>query len=122
MPSARSVRMTRTAISPRLATRTLRNTNESSHPEDAVADGGERRVARRRQGQPEDPPLVRRVDHPVVPQPRGGVVRVALRLVLVPGGLLERLFLRGLPGATACRNTVPRNTGRGDLVAPHGRE
>jgi len=31
--------MTRTAISPRLATRTLRNTNESSHPEDAVAGG-----------------------------------------------------------------------------------
>src|ERR1700761_9771141 len=115
MPSARSVRMTRTAISPRLATRTLRNTNESSHPEDAVANGGERRVARRGQRQPEDPPRIRRVDHPVVPQPRGRVVRVALRLVLVPDGLLERLFLRVRPGGG-----IPGNTGRCDLVAPHG--
>ena len=48
------------AYSPRLAIRTLRNTNPSSHPEHAVADGGERRVGRRRQGQPEHPAGVRR--------------------------------------------------------------
>src|SRR5882724_13232859 len=98
MLKRRSVRMTRTAISPRFAIRTLLNTR-ASHPEDAVASGVERGVCRHGQGQAEHPAGVGGVDDPVVPEPRCRVVRVALRLVLVADGLLERLFLLRRPVA-----------------------
>src|SRR3954451_24154234 len=99
MPIARSVRITRTAISPRLATSTVSNTisallgafarksswvpSSRSHPEDAVAELAQRRVGARRQGETEHGSGLRGVDHTVVPQAGGGVVRVALLLVLL---------------------------------------
>src|ERR1700749_1038678 len=78
MPILRSVPITRTAISPRLAIRTVSNMRAltfvtSSHPEDAVADVLERGIGRGREGQAEHGPGVARVDHAVVPQPRGRV-------------------------------------------------
>src|SRR5205085_6108740 len=81
MPSRRRVRITRQAISPRLATSTVSNTG-ASHPEDAEGRVAQRCVGRRGQSQAQHGPGVFRVDHPVVPQPRGRVVGVAMRLVL----------------------------------------
>ena len=46
---------------------------------------GDRRVQRRGEGEAKHAAGVRRVDDAVVPQPRGGVVRMALRLVLRRG-------------------------------------
>src|SRR5580700_4113456 len=86
MPSRSRVRMIRTAISPRLAIRTLLKLfagTGASHPEDAVAGRLERGVGGRGQREPEDPAGAGRVDDPVVPQPGGRVVRVALVLVLL---------------------------------------
>src|SRR5436305_15254499 len=79
-PRRGRVRMIRTAISPRFAIRTDSNI-PPSHPEDAVADGLQRCVRGGRQGQGQDPAGVQRVDDAVVPEPGGGVVGVALRLV-----------------------------------------
>src|SRR6266700_572457 len=99
--------MTRTAISRPFSRRPLLNTG-ASHPEDAVAGGVERGVGRHRQGQAEHPAGVGGVDDPVVPQPGCRVVRVALRLVLVADGLLERLFLLRRPvSATRLDGVTP---------------
>src|SRR5690242_16032068 len=118
MPISRSVRMTRTAISPRLATRTVSNTVTApnrgyarkttrtyvrkspwrpSHPEDAVADVVEGGAGAGGQRETEHAAGVGGVDHAVVPEPGGGVVGVALLLVLVADRRLERLFLLGRP-------------------------
>src|ERR1700761_8714240 len=86
IPMTRSVRITRTAISPRLATRTvskvlevlevskvfevLRLLGTPPHPEYAVGDRLERRLAHDAKGQPEHGSGVRGVDHTVIPQPR----------------------------------------------------
>src|SRR5687768_4396938 len=106
MPISRSVRITRTAISPRFATRTVSNIyatapgqlsapkaaagtaafcTESwgSHPEDAIANFLQRSVRAGRQGEAEHVARLRGVDDAVVPEPRRGVVRVTLQLVLV---------------------------------------
>src|SRR5690606_21587894 len=115
----RSVRMIRTAISPRLATSTaggspvrqagacprgpvvvivnLSSDTVGSHPEDAVAHGLQRCAAGGRQAQAEHGAGVRGVDHAVVPQPGGGVVGFALLLVLLADGRLEALLLLGAP-------------------------
>src|SRR5262249_50203467 len=84
--------MTRTAISPRLATRTLSKVT-ASHPEHAVGDGLERRLPDDRKRQPEHGSGVGGVDHPVIPEPGSGVVGIALMLVLRADGRLEFLFL-----------------------------
>src|SRR4051812_7883896 len=110
MPIDRSVRMTRTAISPRLATRTVSNTpltplsgqpwrpqRPPSHAEDAVADVLERRVGAGGQGQTQHGAGVGGVDDAVVPEPGGGVVGVSLVLVLLADRRLERLLLLGRP-------------------------
>src|SRR6266568_4800038 len=101
MPKRRNVSITRTAISPRLAMSTVSNKavslNGASHSEDAIADRRQRRVGRRGQGEAEHGSGVLRVDHAVVPQPGGRVVRAALFLVLLPDRLLERLFVVGRP-------------------------
>ncbi|COZ25915.1 Uncharacterised protein [Mycobacterium tuberculosis] len=67
MPSRRSVRITRTAISPRLATSTV--SNIASHPEDAVANLIQRSVGTQRKGKPNNRSGVRRVYDTVIPQP-----------------------------------------------------
>ena len=56
---------------------------EPLHPKDAVAHVGQWRVGRRRQRQPEDVARVAGIDHAVIPEPGGRVVRMALALVLV---------------------------------------
>src|SRR3954464_11016494 len=83
MPISRSVRITRTAISPRLATSTVSNMSWPLHPEDAVADVFHGSVGTGGERQAEDGARLRGVDHAVVPEPGRGVVRVTLRLVLV---------------------------------------
>src|ERR1700741_4012704 len=119
MPSSESVPATRTAISPRLAIRTVWNMR--SHPEDAVADGFERRVAGGGQGEPEHRAGVGRVDHAVVPEPRGGVVRVALVLVLGADRVLEPLLVGRRPLVAARFELVAANGGEdgGRLLATH---
>src|ERR1700758_5446425 len=67
----------------------------ASHPEDAEFRRQDRRVQRRRERQAEYAARLRGIDHAVVPQSRGRVVGVTLRLVLRADGRLERLlFLR----------------------------
>src|SRR5471032_3584185 len=61
------------------------------HPEDAELGVRDFGVERGRQAQAQHHAGVGRVDHAIVPQARGGVVRVALVFVLV----LDRLFERG---------------------------
>src|SRR5258708_35813642 len=84
MPSAESVRMIRTAISPRLAIRTAENIG--SHPEDAVADRLQRCVVGGGQGQAEDAAGVRRAEGPALPDPGGRRIPGA-RVVQAPAGL-----------------------------------
>src|SRR5215216_726366 len=106
IPSRSQVRITRSAISPRLATRTLLNITcghlqcvgcggldppvatsfvgrtARSHPEDAVGRRRDRGVGGGGQPHAEDPAGVDGIDHAVVPEPGGGVVRRALGVVL----------------------------------------
>src|ERR1700739_156391 len=104
-----AVRITRTAISPRLATNRGRNgrycpvpafrsspviaassctsdrrhvLRSSSHPEQAETRGLDRRVGRRRKAKAQHQPGIGRIDPPVVPKAGGGVIRAALALVL----------------------------------------
>ena len=83
MPSARAVRITRQAISPRLAIRSRRIITTPSHPPDAVAGLRDRGVRGHRERHAQHPPCLERVDDAVVPEPGGRVVRRALVLVLL---------------------------------------
>src|SRR5688572_17105743 len=119
----RAVRKTRTAISPRLATRTVGTwwgflLFISSHPEDAVLRLGYGRVVGSgdRQGQRE--PGVERVDDAVVEQPGRRVVRVTLAVVLLPDRLFERLLLF-LGGEAAL---LHGGQDRGRLLTAHHRQ
>src|SRR3954453_8251675 len=94
IPIWRSVRITRTAISPRLATRTVEKFT-TSHPEHAVGDRFDRRLAHHRKRQSENGSGVGGVDDAVVPQPSGRIVRVALAFVLLADRGLEVLLLLG---------------------------
>src|SRR5579883_1789016 len=104
MPILCAVRKMRQAISPRLATRRLRNRfamlvarmyRRRLHAEEAEARVLFGRVASGSERQRENAPRLERIDHSVVPESRGGVVRMALALVLLANGLLESLlFLR----------------------------
>src|SRR5690348_5828759 len=105
MPSRRRVRITRTAISPRLATKTV--SNISSHPEDAVGDRSQRGMRAYRKSKADTRSGVNRVDDAVVPQPRRRIVGVALVLVLGPDGRLERLLLVGRPGLAGRGQLLP---------------
>src|SRR3954468_15748427 len=124
MPISRSVRITRTAISPRLATSTVSNMSWPLHPEDAVADVFHGSVGTGGERQAEDGARLRRVDHAVVPEPGRGVVRMTLRLVLVADRLPERLLVLGRPLLAACLEAVAAD-GRqhaGRLLAAHDRD
>src|SRR5262245_22921550 len=92
-PMRLAVRMIRQAISPRLAINSLSKGRpvDTSHPEDAEAGRlGRRRVEAGREREAEHRAGVGRVDHAVVPQPRGGVIGMALLLVLLADRRLER--------------------------------
>src|SRR3954470_17700940 len=147
MPISRSVRITRTAISPRLATRTVSNTyttapaglsvqkvpptsgtfcteSPCSHAEDAIANFLQRGVRASRQGQAEHGAGLGGVDDAVVPEAGGGVVGVALGLVLVADRLLERLLLLGRPLIATGLDAVAADLGEhaGGLLAAHHRD
>src|SRR5438552_14604369 len=83
-----------------------------SHPEDAEFGRADRLVHRCREAQRQRHARVDRVEDAVVPQPRRGVVGMALAVVLLADRLLEGLFLFLRPLAAPCL----------DIVAPHGGE
>src|SRR5579863_4874419 len=119
MPILRAVRKMRQAISPRLATRRLRirfamrvTRMWPLHAEEAETRVLCGRVAHRGEREREDAARLERVDHAIVPEPRGGVVGMALALVLLADRLFESLLLRRRP--TAARAL--------ELSALHGRE
>src|SRR5215813_15618364 len=74
-------------------------TAPSLHPEHPELRLRDRRVERSREGQPEHAARLLRRDDAVVPQPRRGVIGIALGLVAVADRLLERLLFLGRPGA-----------------------
>src|SRR5262249_412657 len=73
----------------RLGTTRPTTSSASSHPEDADARLLHRRVVGRREPEREGRARLRRVEHAVVPDPGGRVVRVALPLVLLQRRPLE---------------------------------
>src|ERR1700752_3188281 len=104
---ARAVRMTRQAISPRLAIRSVRKRRYilfviASHPEQAEFCRFDRRVGRSRHAKPEHKARVGGIDHAVVPQPRGGVIGIALLFVLGADRLPALLFLFPPPSPPPC--------------------
>jgi hypothetical protein len=96
---APSVRMMRTAISPRLATSTFVMVVMRSHPEDAVAGVGHRDTGDDVEGEAEHVAGLRGLDHAVVPEPRGGVVGAALAFVLVADGRSNAAFSSSVQAA-----------------------
>src|SRR6188472_2913440 len=126
MPRARRVRITRQAISPRLATRTVLNRGccrvaegtagketviAGSHPEQAEGGLRQRGAGDDVERQSQDGAGVRGVDHAVVPEAGGGVVGAALVLVLGLDGGLERFLVRGGPFLAACLVLVALDRG-----------
>src|ERR1700730_11175873 len=76
------------------------NAPRGSHPEDAEAGGlGRRRVEAGGERQPKHHARVGGVDDAVVPDARGGVIGVALTLVLGADRRFERFVVRGAPSA-----------------------
>src|SRR6478736_3002545 len=146
IPRARRVRMTRQAISPRLATRTVPNRGvpvagvaggvtaegvvgeerviAGSHPEQAEGGLRQRGAGDDVERQSQDGAGVRGVDHAVVPEAGGGVIGAALVLVLGLDRGLERLLVRGGPFLAAGLVLVPFDRGQhaGGLVAAHHRD
>src|SRR5512139_528504 len=122
-PRSRAALMIRSAISPRLATSRVEMVM-SSHPEDAVRRRGDRGVGGSGEAHAEHAAGVDRVDHAVVPQPRGGVVRRALRLVLLPDRGLEVLLLVRGPLTALGLDAVAadRREDGGGLLATHDRD
>src|SRR5207247_1301917 len=103
IPIARQVRMTRAAISPRLAIRIFAIRRMALHPEDAERVGApDDLVERGAERDAEGGPRVARVDDAVVPDAGRRVERVRLLLDLLldrsPHGLVLRLVV-GLAGA-----------------------
>src|SRR4029450_8847542 len=85
-PMRLAVRMIRQAISPRLAINSLSKGRpvDTSHPEDTEPGRlGRRRVETGGEREAEHRAGLRGIDHAVVPQPRGGVIGMALLFVLL---------------------------------------
>src|SRR2546426_1039647 len=86
MPKRAQVRMTRTAISPRLATSTerigrgelMKRTVKSLHPVHGTRTGHRQLHRADREAKSEHVARVRRLDQAVVPQPRRAVVGIGL--------------------------------------------
>src|SRR5215469_14134581 len=95
--------VTRT-IGPCRSTRSVSNVMRS-HPEDAEARRRQRRVRGRGDAEGEHRARVGRIDDAVIPQPRGGIVRIAFCLVFVKDrtGELVLLFFRHRAAARAER-------------------
>src|ERR1700689_1683335 len=86
-PSRRAVRAIRHTISPRLAINSRRIIAlcpiPISHAKHAEARGCRFLRTGQRERQPQDFARVERIDDPIVPKPRGGVVRMSLALELL---------------------------------------
>src|SRR3954468_17318186 len=109
MPMSRAVRKTRRAISPRLATSSLRM-GIALHPEDAVAPASlDRLVVHDRQRHAEHRAGVARVDDAVVVDPRGEEQRLRLRLDLVLDDLPHRRVLLLVVVLAARYRRLPRD-------------
>src|SRR5690606_9395563 len=124
-PRRFAVRMTRQAISPRLAMRIRSNTaSPPLHPEHAEAGFPDRRVQRDGERQRQHVARLDRVDDAVVPEPRRGVERVALVLELVDDGLLEGGLVLGADGAAAALDALAAHRGQHArrLLAAHHRD
>src|SRR5579862_576870 len=106
-PSRVTVRHSRTGSS--ISRRGFNVMALPSHPKHAELRRRNGRVQRRRKTQRQHPTRLRRRDDAVVPQPRGGVIGIALGFVLVADRLLEFFFLDLGPGLA----------GGFDIVAPH---
>src|SRR4051794_13216382 len=101
-PMARAVRMTRQAISPRLAISSVRKRRYillfiASHPEQAELRRFDRRIGRSRKAKTKHQPGIGGIDHAIVPEARGGVKGIALLFVLGADRLAEFLLLLGRP-------------------------
>src|SRR3984893_4114202 len=126
-PNRAGVRKMRQAISPRLATRRLLITAPSDlalHPEHAKVRRLLRRVAHRRERQPQYAPRFDGIDHAIVPQARRGIIRMSLALVLLANRLLECLLVRHRPVLTRAPQLVTLD-GRehaGGLLPAHDRD
>src|ERR1700760_2929027 len=96
MAIALSVRITRTAISPRLATRTV-SKPIALHPEDAVGDRFDGHVRHNRKGKTDNCSGIGGIDYAAVPEPGRRVVRIALLFVLCADRGFEGLLLLGGP-------------------------
>src|SRR5690242_19060261 len=94
-PAARQARMTRRAISPRLATRT--EWKVMSHPEEPETGLRGRDARGHLQAHREDSSGVDGVDDAVVPQPRGRVVGGALGVELLADRCAEGGLVLGRP-------------------------
>src|SRR5579872_2408615 len=95
----------RQAISPRLATRRLRIMfvmslgtwrSHAEEPEARVCHGP---VAHGSERKPQDPTRLERIDHSIIPEARGRVIRMPLALVLLADRLLESFLLSRRPVA-----------------------
>src|SRR5579885_613216 len=84
----------------------------ASHSEHAEPGRLDRGVEARRERQREDAAGLARIDHAIVPEPRAGIIGMALGLVLRADRRLEGLLFGRAPGAAA----------RLDIVAAHGGE
>src|SRR5438477_5841991 len=109
-----AVRITRQAISPLLAMRIFENIAPSAplHPEHAEARLLDRRVEAGGQGEAEHHARLGGIDDAVIPEPRAGIVGMALRLVLRQERRLECGLLLSAPVLTP----------RLERVAPDGGE
>src|SRR5277367_3062018 len=92
MPSRRQVRMMRTAISPRLATR--REPIIASHPVDGSMFGQIDLARREGEAETQHVTGLPRLDDPVVPKSGGRVIGRALLLELRPGLAVDPVDLR----------------------------
>src|SRR5574343_487131 len=96
----------------------------SLHPEDAELGFFGRGVHRGGEAQAEHAAGVGRIDDAVVPEAGGGVVGVALGLVLLADRRLEGFFLFGAPGLAAGFEAIALDGGEhaGRLFAAHHRD
>src|SRR5881296_1064524 len=138
MPSSRAARMMRTAISPRLATRSfcmgLRPSpqpspggrgRKMSHAKNAIAWPCQRLLHGHGDGQAQDASGLQGVENTVVPEPRRGVVGRALMLIQVEGRLLESpLFVLGHERFVLFAELLllHREEHAGSLLATHHRD
>src|ERR1700722_6210394 len=76
------------------------------HSENPELRVGDRRVVRHRQSERQRAPRLRRVENPIVPQPRRGVVRRALVVVLVEDRLTDGGLFLGRDLLTVTRELI----------------